>query len=315
MSDFKLTTPVAFFTFNRLDSAQQVFERIRQAKPERLYLVSDGPRSNKEGEDKKVEEVRDYILSNIDWDCEVFKNFATANMGCGRRMASGISWVFEHEERAMFFEDDCVPDPSFFRYAQELLEKYADNDEVMLISGNNQIAYLDTIPGDYGFSHQANIWGWASWRSTWKDYDFDIKSWPENRKNPVWKEIYNRKARWTLLAEFDHVCNKAYDIWDYQFSYQIGLRKGYCIIPKYNLVSNVGFTNAEYTHTSSMPEWMDQSSRSMTFPINHPDKVEWTRKYDEEFSNRDFKAYRIVHIKHLLGLNVNKSVFEIFKKK
>lgn len=314
MEKFELTTPVAFFTFNRLDTAKQVFARIREAQPKKLYLVSDGPRASREGEAEKVEEVRNYILSNIDWECEVKKNFAPSNMGCGKRMSSGITWVFENEERAILLEDDCVPEPTFFRYCQEMLDKYEDNPDVMIISGNNQIAYLNTIDGDYGFSHQANIWGWASWRTTWKDYDYDIKDWPANRKNPVWKEIYNTKARWTLLAEYDTMYNHAYDTWDYQVSYQIGVRKGYCVIPKVNLVSNAGFTGEEFTHTEEMPEWMDQKSQPMTFPINHPDEVKWTKKYDEEFSNRDFKAGLTVHIKHLLGMDVNKSVFAMFRK-
>lgn len=314
MSEFKLTTPVAFFTFNRLDTAMQVFEQIRKAQPEKLYLVSDGPRVNREGEDAKVEEVRRYIEDNIDWECEVHKNFAPSNMGCGRRMSSGIGWVFENEERAIFLEDDCVPQPTFFRYCQEMLDKYENNPEVMIISGNNQIAYLDTIDGDYGFSHQANIWGWAAYRRTWADYDYDVASWPQNKKNPVWKKIYTLKARWVLTAQYDTLYRHAYDTWDYQVSYMMGLKQGYCVIPKVNQVSNAGFTGGEFTHTADLPEWMDQRSYPMTFPIKHCDKVEWTRKYDEEFSKRDFKVAPIVKIKYLLGLDVNKSIFAAFRK-
>lgn len=311
MSDFKLTTPVAFCTFNRLDTAMQVFEQIRIAKPSKLYLISDGPRANREGEDKLVLKVREYIESHIDWDCEVKKNYAPSNMGCGKRMSSGITWVFENEERAIILEDDCVPQQSFFKYCQEMLDRYEDNEEIMVISGNNQIAYLNTIDGDYGFSHQANIWGWASWRRVWKDYDFDIADWPDNKKNPVWRQIYTTKARWSLLAEYDTMYRHAYDTWDYQVSYQMGVRKGYCIIPRVNQVSNAGFTGEEFTHTAQMPDWMDQRSYPMEFPLKHPDKIEWTRAYDVEFSKRDFKHGLTVHIKHLLGIDVNKSIFEI----
>lgn len=314
MEEYRMTTPVAFFTFNRLDTAKQVFARIKEAKPPKLYLVSDGPRAGREGEAEKVEAVRNYLLSNIDWECEVNKNFAPSNMGCGKRMSSGITWVFENEERAILLEDDCVPEATFFRYCEEMLDKYADNEEVMIISGNNQIAYIDSFEGSYGFSHQANIWGWAAWRRTWKDYDYDMKDWPQNKKLPVWKQIYNRKAYWTLMAEYDTMYNHGYDTWDYQVSYMLGKKSAYCVIPKVNLVSNAGFTGQEFTHTAAMPDWMEQKSEPMTFPINHPDKVQWSRKYDEEFSNRDFKHGLTVHIKHLIGFDVNKSVFEIFKR-
>ena len=311
---FTLSVPVAFFTFNRLDTAKQVFARIKEAKPTKLYLISDGPRAHVQGEDEKVNGVRAYLLDNIDWDCEVVKNFAEANMGCGKRMSSGITWVFENEEKAIFLEDDCVPQPTFFRYCQEMLEKYENTEEVMIVSGNNQIAYLNTFDGDYGFSHQANIWGWAAWRRTWADYDYDIKDWPEKKKLPVWKKIYNRKAYWTLMAEYDTMYRHAYDTWDYQVSYLLGKKEAYCVIPKVNLVSNAGFDGQEFTHTADMPEWMDQRSYPMTFPINHPEKVTWSKKYDEEFSNRDFCHALTVHAKHILGMDVNKSIFAMFRK-
>ena len=314
LNDFALDVPVAFFTFNRLDTARQVFARIKEARPKKLYLVSDGPRERVTGEEEKVLEVRNYLLNNIDWECEVNKNFADKNMGCGRRMSSGIGWVFENEERAIFLEDDCVPEPTFFKYCQEMLEHYKDNAEVLIISGNNQIAYIDTFDGDYGFSHQANIWGWAGWHKTWEDYDYDIKDWENTKKLPVWKKIYNRKAYWTLMAEYDTMYRHGYDTWDYQVSYMLGKKNAYCVIPKVNLVSNAGFTGKEFTHTDKMPEWMDQSSHPMTFPIKHPAKVSWSRKYDEEFSKRDFKHGLTVHIKHLMGMDVNKSIFERFKK-
>jgi len=310
MEEFKLTVPVAFFTFNRLDTAKQVFERIKKAKPPKLYLVSDGPRSNREGEDKKVEEVRKYILDSIDWECQVNKNFAPSNMGCGRRMSSGIGWVFENEEQAIFLEDDCVPEMSFFRYAQEMLEKYQNEEDVLVICGNNQISKVYDMEDDYAFSHILNIWGWAGFRRTWKDYDFDMKDWPERRKSPVFKEIYNKKTRLALLSEYDIMYHHECDTWDYQVSYMMGKKKGFCIIPKVNMISNAGFSEGDSTHTAKQPEWMDLTSREMSFPIKHPQNVEWTRQYDETLSNYYFRAGFIIFIKHKLGLDINKSIIE-----
>lgn len=200
--DFKLEIPVMICTFTRLDSVKQVLESVRKVRPPRLYLVSDGPREDHPDDVDKIAAVHDYIENHIDWDCEVFKNYATTNMGCGRRMPTGVSWVFEHEERAIFLEDDCVADESFYKYAQELLEKYKDNEEVLLISGNNQIAYLGTIDDSYGFSKQADIWGWASWRRAWNKYDWDIKTWPDNRKNDCFRKYYTTKTRWFFAAQW-----------------------------------------------------------------------------------------------------------------
>lgn len=314
MDKFELTTPVAFFTFNRLDTAKEVFARIKEAKPPKLYLVSDGPRATKEGEADKVNEVRSYLESSIDWECQVIKNYAPENMGCGRRMSSGIKWVFEHEEEAIFLEDDCVPDMSFFRYCQEMLAKYRNNPEIYVICGNNQISKAYKIQGDYAFSHILNIWGWAGYRRSFEDYDFDMKDWPLMKKAPVWKKIYKTKARLSLLSEYDIMYDKKCDTWDYQVSYMMGKHEGYCIIPRVNMISNAGFSAAESTHTVEQPEWMDLTSSSIEFPLAHPDRVSWSEDYDEALTGYYFKHGVTVYIKHMLGLDINKSILEIFKK-
>lgn len=314
-NEFKLTVPVMLCTFTKLDTVKPVFEAIRNAKPPRLYLVSDGPRANVPDDREKIAAVHEYIENHIDWECEVLKNYSDTNLGCGRRMPTGVSWVFEHEERAIFFEDDCIADASFFRYAQELLERYADNEEVLLISGNNQIAHFDTIECSYGFSKQADIWGWASWKRAWEKYDWDIKSWPQNRKNACWKKYYTTKTRWFFAAQWDLLYEHGYDAWDYQFTYCLGVNDAYCIIPKTNMVTNAGFIEGESTHTEAMPKWMRQDRHQMTFPLKHPYRVKWSRDYDKEFMKHEFKCGLIVHIKHILGIDINKSVFELFMKK
>lgn len=315
MEEFKLNIPVMICTFTRLDSVKKVLESVSRVKPPRLYLVSDGPRENHPDDKEKIDAVHDYIESHIDWDCEIFKNYAEKNLGCGRRMPTGVSWVFEHEDKAIFFEDDCVADLSFYKYAQELLEKYENNEEVFLISGNNQMAYIDTMEDSYGFSKQADIWGWASWKRAWDKYDWDIKSWPDNRNNPCWKKYYTQKTRWFFAAQWDLLLKHGYDAWDYQFTYCLGVNNAYCIIPKVNMVANEGFNNDGSTHTSKQPEWMDQTSKAMDFPMKHPKEVVWCEKYDSEFMKREFKCGLTVHIKHLLGMDINKSVFEIFRRK
>lgn len=311
-NSIKLTVPVMICTFTRLDSAIKVFESVRKAAPPRLYLVSDGPRADHPDDADKIAAVHDYIEGHIDWDCEVFKNYAEENMGCGLRMPTGVSWVFEHEERAIFLEDDCVPRPSFYQYVQELLERYENDENVMLISGNNQISYLNTIGDSYGFVKQAGTWGWASWRRAWEKYDINLTKWPDNRNNPCWKKYYSLSARLFMFAQWDLLYNHGYDAWDYQVKYCLGANDGYCIMPSVNMVSNVGFEEEGSTHTSQLPEWMDQHSEDITFPLRHPKEIVWAEQYDREFMKREFKSGYIVRIKQLLGLNINKSVFEQF---
>ncbi len=135
MEAFNLTTPVAFIIFNRPDTTSKVFEAIKQAKPKKLLVIADGPRINKPGEAEKCKQTR-AITEQIDWDCEVLRNYSENNLGCRNRVSSGIDWVFENVDEAIIIEDDCLPNPSFFRFCQELLGKYRNNDEIFLISGN-----------------------------------------------------------------------------------------------------------------------------------------------------------------------------------
>lgn len=310
-----LKTPIVFCTFNRLDTSKIVFEKIRKAKPPKLYLISDAPREEKPMEAEKVQEVRSYIESNIDWECEVHRNYAEKNMGCGRRLSSGISWVFETEERAIILEDDIVPDDTFFQYCQEMLEYYKDNEEILLISGNNPIEDLYPSNEDYLFSKVPFIWGWATWKRAWDLYDFKISSWPQNRKNPVWKKIFPLKAYWTYTCQFDMLnSGKFNDTWSYQFMYAGIINDMLCILPSKSHAFNIGFQE-ESTHTKSAPKWMSNNSSPANFPIRHRKSIEWDRDFDKIYM-KHFGKYGIsTKIKHMLGININRSLkAEIIKK-
>ena len=307
--EFRLTTPVMLCIFKRLDTAKRVFEKIRKAKPEKLYIVADAARDDIPGEAEKVKEVREYIESHIDWPCEVKKNYAEVNMGCGRRMPSGISWVLKQEEEVIILEDDCVPDDSFFRYCQEMLDHYRDNNNIMLISGNNPIASAYEMKGDYGFTKIPFIWGWATWARAWEKYDFNLTDWPNEKNNPIWKEIFTKKAYWLYTAEFDELYKQAFDAWDYQMIYSIVLNDMLCVVPSESHVLNIGFEE-ESTHTKDAPEWMKQDVKPISFPIRHNDSIIRNKEFDETYMNLACNHGSVVHIKKMLGLNINKSIFE-----
>ena len=136
MSEWQLKTPVCFIIFNRPDVTERVFQVIRQAKPPKLLVVADGARANKIGEQEKCLATR-AIIHQVDWNCEVLTNYSDVNLGCRKRIYTGLDWVFSQVEEAIILEDDCLPDPSFFRFCEELLEEYRHNTKIMLVSGQN----------------------------------------------------------------------------------------------------------------------------------------------------------------------------------
>src|SRR3954466_7760453 len=109
---WRLQSPVAFLIFNRPEPTARVFERIAVAKPSKLLVVADGPRADRPAEADRCAAARRAVLDRIDWDCEVLTNLAEENLGCRKRVSSGLDWVFSQVESAIVIEDDCLPDPT-----------------------------------------------------------------------------------------------------------------------------------------------------------------------------------------------------------
>lgn len=272
ISNLELKTPVVFLVFNRPDTTARVFEEIRRARPSKLLVVADGPRQDRPGEAEKCDAVR-AIIEQVDWPCTVLKNYSDTNIGCKRRVSSGLDWVFETVPEAIILEDDCLPNPSFFRFCEELLEKYRDDDRVMQIGGCNFQDGIKRGDGSYYFSIYNHIWGWASWRRAWKYYDVNITSWRKTIHEEFLYTLFADKktARyWKMLLDKVQKCE--IDTWDYQWTYSVWSHNGLAILPQKNLISNIGFledaTHARDTHS--------KLSKMQTFEISliiHPEKV------------------------------------------
>ena len=262
-----LNTPVAFIIFNRPDTTQRVFAEIARARPRKLLVIADGPRTPEEA--GRCQQARE-IIQQVDWECEVLTNFSDVNMGCKRRVSSGLDWVFEQCEEAIILEDDCLPHPTFFRFCEELLAKYRDDERVMVVSGNN-FQEEDVTSDSYYFSRYNHIWGWASWRRAWQHYDVAIADWPTLRQN---NRLFgsNEDAAFVKYWQqfFEAVYQKDFDTWDAQWTLACWTQNGLSVLPCVNLVSNIGFGEAA-THTKNSASAVAcASTRAITFPLKHP---------------------------------------------
>lgn len=220
--EVSMTKAVLFLTFNRLDYTKEVFKQIQIAKPPRFYIASDGARADKEGEKEKVQEVRDYILANINWDCEVKTLFRDDNLGCGRGVSSAVTWFFKNEKDGIILEDDCVPNQSFFRFCEELLDKYKDDKRVWHIAGDAEYEDL-SAKESYYFAKIQHCWGWASWADRWAYYKFDLDSyderWIENVSN-------NKVIRAYWLGILNAMKKHEIDSWAYPWALWIIAQNG-----------------------------------------------------------------------------------------
>ncbi|MEF1290871.1 hypothetical protein [Vibrio sp. M260118] len=279
MNTYTCKSPVLFLTFNRLDVTKHVFSEIRKAQPPHLYFASDGPREGRSGEKEKVQAVRDYVLDNIDWQCEVHTLLREKNLGCRDAVSGALDWFFEHEEMGIVLEDDCLPDPTFFQFCDELLEKYRTDTRIMCITGNNFQNGTQRGTGDYSyyFSQLNHCWGWASWRRAWRTWHDANKYFDEIEKNGSNNLTHNKNANTNWMHSFRNAKKGHVNTWDYTWTMANLINSGLTVTPQVNLVHNIGF-GEEATHTSSgtCPE-----SNAIPFPLKHPSYVLQDKEADD----------------------------------
>jgi hypothetical protein len=303
MNNWQLEVPVAFIVFNRPDTTERVFHVIRQVRPRKLLIVSDGPREDKPEDYEKCRVVRTTV-DKIDWVCEVLRDYSDVNLGCKNRVSSGLDWVFSQVEEAIILEDDCLPDPTFFRFCQELLEKYRCDTRIMSIGGTNLQPRNNRTADSYYFSFFTEIWGWATWKRAWKYYDVNMERWPIVRDGNWLEDIlHDRKA----VRYWKEILNRTHkgliNTWDYQWLFSCWIQGGLHIIPHANLVSNIGF-GKESTHKSNS-QLANLSRNWVTFPLQHPPfvirDVFADKYYQEEWFVSNFMARLRKRIRQLSG--------------
>lgn len=264
-----MKTPVAFIIFNRPDTTERVFEEIRRARPPKLLIIADGPRLNRLGESEKVAATR-AIVEQVDWECEVSKNYSDTNLGCKRRVTSGLDWVFQTVEEAIILEDDCLPHPTFFRFCEVLLEKYRGDERIMHVSGNNFQYGQKRSEASYYFSRYPHVWGWASWRRAWRHYDVQIMRWVcAESQNVFLSDFTNPAEKRFWKAKWNGVCMGMIDTWDFQWVFACMEKRSLSIVPNINLVSNIGF-GLDSTHTVNLSVFANVPTDTMEFPLVPP---------------------------------------------
>ncbi len=263
-----MQTPVLFLIYNRPVLTIRVFERIRQARPAQLFIASDGPKDAKD--EALVGQARAVIYA-IDWECEIHVLFRNQNLGCGKAVSEAITWFFQHTPQGIILEDDCLVEPSFFGFCEALLDKYAYDEQVMLISA---MSFLPTAPRteSYYFSQFAQIWGWASWRRAWEKMDFAMQGWDSFKEQQTIKSIAPRSKReqafW--LAYLEDYKNRNPNLWATRWWFSVWQARGIVATPYQNLVSNIGF-GENGTNTQNSQSWYaNLPTAPLPYPIAHP---------------------------------------------
>ena len=272
--------PVLFIIFNRLEIAKRSFEQIRKCQPSKLYIASDGPRKDKEGEADKVELCRSTILGMIDWPCEVHKLFRPENVGCGQGVYSAVNWLFETEEMGIILEDDCVINDSFYPFMTEMLERYKDDNRIGMVAGTNPVKMPDDYKYSYLFSNYKSCWGWGTWKRAWSKMDYEMKWLDEDPESVVYNCGFLGKdvKYWKRLRECCQ--NNRHNVWDHHWYLSLAANNQLTVYPAKNLVSNIG-CGAEATNTWFTETYIE--SFELAFPLVHKSIVAPSYDFDKAF--------------------------------
>lgn len=301
-----IKSPVLLVTFNRPDTTQIVFDSIKKAKPLKLYIFNDGPRNNNEKDlQARIDILK--IIDQVDWDCQVYKNFPETNHGCGLGVSGAISWAFDNEDRLIVLEDDTVPGLPFYYYCDYLLEKYKNDNRICMISGNNFSEDKTKASTSYYFSKYGHIWGWATWKRVWEKFDYNMKDWPQFKNtNQLLNVFHDKKEQRYFLNTFDKTFkNKEKTFWGMQWFYCRIKNYGLSILPKSNLVTNIG-TRGVHTSEKSETHFVHVSEDYMI--CDEPEFIHCDLYYDKHHFRQ------IINNQRSLVFRIFRKIIKVFKK-
>ena len=287
--------PVCLFLFQRKDTVLRIVERIAQVKPYKIYLISDQGRNDKEK--LCVAECRAAVESAITWECEIVKDYAIENRGVFKNIGLGAMRVFEHEEQAIFLEDDNLPEVTFFDYCKEMLERYKDNDRIVWICGTNYLGKYENRTNDsYMFTRHLLPCGWASWKDKYEKY-YD-KYFSHFNKDVVLRMKYNYKniplykqQLESIRREYERMqAGRNFASWDYQMCFSIRANDLLGVSPCNNQIKNIGVDAFSEHGGTSFSNKMTQrfcgmDSYPLEFPLKHPETILIDPVYEKKIDN------------------------------
>jgi hypothetical protein len=271
--------------FNRPKITRQLFEKIRQVRPTKLFVAANGPRPGVSADIELCNAVRK-IFDEIDWECDIHTNFPETNINMHIRWYATLDWFFENVDSGIILEDDCIPDLSFFPYCTELLEKYKNDERIMHVNGSNFQFGNKRGNVSYYFSKYPHVWGWATWKRAWQKYDYRMSSFPEfEKKNMIDVVFADKKEKKFWKNFFKKAYLGIFKTADVRWAYAIWMNNGLCIAPNVNMISNIGYGSSA-GHTVFKDKIMCQETHDIGSLVHPKDIIQ-----DKEADEYTFKTY------------------------
>jgi GR25 family glycosyltransferase involved in LPS biosynthesis len=301
-----MESPILYIVFNRPEVTEITFQKIKEIKPKKLYIVIDAARTDKKGEYLLVERVKNIVSQkNINWNCELKYLVREENYGCKKNITTAISWALEKEDRLIILEDDIVITKAFIEFANEMLEKYKNTENVAMVSANNYTP-LKSLKSDYLFSNYGHIWGWATWKRVWSKFDVEVPDleWTVANDLSDMKFVSKKEKKYYkhyFSMWLEKIKSKTENAWGPQFFFFRRQNNLLSIVPKVNLASNIGVFSSRTGIKAKKNNFYFESTENYKV-LKHPKEI----ACDVTYEKYHFK-------KHILGSNF-KRILLIVKK-
>lgn len=291
----KIDLSVLIIFFARPEPLFKVFEQIKLARPSKLYLYQDGPRENRPDDVENILLCRK-IVEDIDWNCEVHKMYQEKNYGVDPSEYIAQKWMFSTEEYGVVLEDDDVAALNFFPYCKELLERYKDDKRIGIICGMNQMEVYQDTPDSYIFTKSGSITGWATWKRNIDLWDSTYKWLDDPHAHRVLKGVMGDKDYTNFIKVASANRESGKEHYESILGACFYLNNHLNIVPKYNLISNIGI-GMNAAHGATSMEILPKGIRGIFFmktyeielPLSHPkyimEDVNFRRKLDRIMAN------------------------------
>ena len=300
--------PVLYITFCRPEYARQSFDAIKRAQPRKLYFYSNKAREDRPDEVKRNEEVRAFV-KEIDWNCDLHTFFREEYVDVFTSLWGALDWFFDNVNEGIIIEEDVVTCPAFYEYMTTLIEKFRDNKNIWIISGNNALPKCSQKNLSYFPTRFADIYGWATWADRWHSLDREMIKWPSFKHSKEYHDYYGDFFQRCLQKQYyDEVYHNklGYHPWDIVMNYTMALEKAYCLMPFTNLSADIGVAGANHKEGAEIERPLSNimiDSEHFPFEIGEPQNIVPT-SFDRDFylKNRVYglirrKLNKYLHVK------------------
>lgn len=273
----KINCSIALFTHRRPYHTKKILKSLNNLSFKRIYIINDGWRNDLEK--KLVLKVRNIIDRKENFN-KVHKLFLNQNIGIRNIFKIGLDWIFNNEKKIIILEDDTLPNKSFFKFCDKLLIKYKNKNKISMICGTNfKSSLTNKSKNSYFFSKYSFIWGWATWKDRWALYDNQLKKWNEYKNSKSFSKYFaNNNEMKFWKNNFDYLSkNPKKGSWDFPLTFANFYSKKISIVPKVNLVTNIGYDDP----SGNNPKKNSNLKRiNLKFPLKHPSKLKTLNEYD-----------------------------------